>query len=105
MFRVRAVYDYDSPHDDDLSFANGQIITVTEEEDADWYVGEYTDDSGTKHDGLFPRNFVEKYEPAPPPRPNRAPRPKPEPAAPQRPQRPPHPTSPPPPPPTLPSQS
>lgn len=72
MYKVKAVYDYSSPHDDDLSFTNGQIITVTEEEDADWYVGEYTDDNGTKHEGLFPRNFVEKYEPQPPPRPNRA---------------------------------
>ncbi|KAL1645911.1 assembly of actin patch protein [Didymella pomorum] len=72
MFKVKAVYDYSSPHDDDLSFTTGQIITVTEEEDTDWYVGEYTDDSGTKHDGLFPRNFVERFEPQPPPRPNRA---------------------------------
>jgi hypothetical protein len=72
MYKVKAVYDYSSPHDDDLSFTTGQIITVTEEEDADWYVGEYTDDNGTKHDGLFPRNFVERYEPQPPPRPNRA---------------------------------
>ncbi|KAJ4313893.1 assembly of actin patch protein, partial [Neodidymelliopsis sp. IMI 364377] len=59
MYKVKAVYDYASPHDDDLSFSTGQIITVTEEEDADWYVGEYTDDAGTTHDGLFPRNFVE----------------------------------------------
>lgn len=72
MFKVKAVYDYASPHDDDLSFASGQVITVTEEEDADWYVGEYTDDSGVKQAGLFPRNFVERFEPQPPPRPNRA---------------------------------
>lgn len=72
MFKVKAIYDYASPHDDDLSFALGQIITVTEEEDADWYVGEYVDDNGTKQDGLFPRNFVERFEPQPPPRPNRA---------------------------------
>lgn len=77
MYRVRAVYDYSSPHEDDLSFKVGQIISVTEEEGDDWYVGEYIDDSGTKHDGLFPRNFVERYEPAPPPRPNRASRYKP----------------------------
>jgi hypothetical protein len=82
MFKVKAVYDYSSPHDDDLSFTIGQVITVTEEEDADWYVGEYTDDSGTKHDGLFPRNFVERFEPQPPPRPNRAPRQHAEPAPP-----------------------
>ena len=42
MYKVKAVYDYSSPHDDDLSFTIGQIITVTEEEDQDWYVGEYT---------------------------------------------------------------
>ncbi|KAF2730839.1 hypothetical protein EJ04DRAFT_514967 [Polyplosphaeria fusca] len=76
-FKVKAVYDYASPHEDDLSFPAGQIITVTEEEDADWYVGEYMDGEGNKQDGLFPRNFVEKYEPEPPPRPNRASRHKP----------------------------
>ena len=75
-FRVKAVFDYSSPHDDDLSFPNGQIIVVTDEEDESWYYGEYTDDGGTKHQGLFPRNFVERYEPTTPPRPSRAPRPK-----------------------------
>ncbi|KAK3059381.1 hypothetical protein LTS18_011007, partial [Coniosporium uncinatum] len=68
----KAVYDYSSPHDDDLNFPNGQIITVTEQEDDDWYVGEYTDASGEPKSGLFPKNFVEKYEPPLPSRPNRA---------------------------------
>ncbi|KAF1964282.1 hypothetical protein BU23DRAFT_547705 [Bimuria novae-zelandiae CBS 107.79] len=71
-FKVKAVYEYSSPHADDLHFSEGQIITVVEEEDVDWYVGEYVDDNGTKHEGLFPKNFVEKYEPVAPPRPNRA---------------------------------
>ena len=82
-FKVKAVYEYTSPHEDDLHFPNGQIITVTEEEDEDWYVGEYIDASGVKQEGLFPRNFVEKYEPTAPPRPNRAsrvPKKEPEPA-------------------------
>lgn len=70
-FRVKAVYEYLSEHDDDLSFPNGQIICVTEEEDADWYYGEYEDDTGGKHKGLFPRNFVKAYEPETPPRPSR----------------------------------
>lgn len=70
-FRVKAVYEYLSEHDDDLSFPNGQIISVTEEEDADWYYGEYEDDTGGKHKGLFPRNFVKVYEPETPPRPSR----------------------------------
>ncbi|MCJ1351267.1 MAG: hypothetical protein MMC33_001251 [Icmadophila ericetorum] len=78
-FKVKATYDYSSPHDDDLSFPNGQIITVTDEEDADWYYGEYLDASGTKQQGLFPKNFVEKYEPETPPRPTRPTRPKKEP--------------------------
>lgn len=77
MYKVKAVYDYSSPHEDDLDFKAGQIIAVTEEEGDDWYVGEYTDSAGNKHDGLFPRNFVERYEPEPPPRPNRASRHKP----------------------------
>lgn len=73
-FKVKAVYEYSSPHDDDLHFAEGQIITVTEEEDDAWYVGEFVDGNGTKHEGLFPKNFVEKYEPVAPPRPTRAPK-------------------------------
>lgn len=70
-FRVKALYEYSSPHDDDLSFPNDQIITVTEEEDADWYYGEYEDTLGVKLEGLFPRNFVQMYEPETPPRPSR----------------------------------
>ncbi|KAJ5018771.1 hypothetical protein K4K57_003583 [Colletotrichum sp. SAR 10_99] len=70
-FRVKALFEYSSPHDDDLQFPAGVIITVTDEEDADWYGGEYVDDSGFKHEGIFPRNFVEKFEPQAPPRPTR----------------------------------
>ncbi|KAF4583226.1 SH3 domain protein [Ophiocordyceps camponoti-floridani] len=70
-FRVKAVYEYSSPHEDDLNFPVGQVITVTDEEDDDWYGGEYVDGSGTKQEGIFPRNFVEKYEPTAPPRPVR----------------------------------
>ncbi len=80
-FRVKAIFDYSSPHDDDLNFSIGQIITVTEEEDSDWYSGEYLDKSGSKREGIFPRNFVERYEPATPPRPTKANRPSKEPAA------------------------
>ncbi|KAL2066133.1 hypothetical protein VTL71DRAFT_2204 [Oculimacula yallundae] len=78
-FKVKAVFEYTSPHEDDLHFPNGQIITVTAVEDDDWYAGEYTDASGTTQEGIFPKNFVEKYEPTAPPRPTRAPRPKKEP--------------------------
>ncbi|KAI4161109.1 MAG: hypothetical protein LQ342_005146 [Letrouitia transgressa] len=70
-FYVKAVYEYSSPHDDDLSFSHGQIITVTEADDVDWYYGEYTDSSGVIQEGIFPRNFVKMYEPETPPRPSR----------------------------------
>jgi hypothetical protein len=76
-FKVKAIYAYKSDHDDDLKFPEAQIITVTEEEDDDWYVGNYVDSNGDPQSGLFPKNFVERYEPAPPPRPVRAARPKP----------------------------
>ncbi|KAI2637010.1 hypothetical protein GGS26DRAFT_588560 [Hypomontagnella submonticulosa] len=80
-FKVRAIYEYTSGHEDDLPFSVGQIITVTDEEDDDWYGGEYVDDLGVKQEGIFPRNFVEKYEPTAPPRPARARRKEPEPTA------------------------
>ncbi|KAK0795309.1 hypothetical protein LTS02_014190 [Friedmanniomyces endolithicus] len=75
-FKVKAVYEYASEHDDDLKFPIGQVINVTELEGDDWYVGEYTDGNGAKQEGMFPSNFVEKYEPAVPTRPTRAARPK-----------------------------
>ncbi|GKT85531.1 SH3 domain-containing protein [Colletotrichum tofieldiae] len=70
-FRVKALFEYSSPHEDDLQFPAGVIITVTDQEDADWYSGEYVDDAGAKHEGIFPCNFVEKIEPQAPPRPTR----------------------------------
>ncbi|KAK0743559.1 hypothetical protein B0T18DRAFT_490252 [Schizothecium vesticola] len=70
-FKVKAVFDYASGHEDDLPFSIGQIITVTDQDDADWYGGEYVDDAGVKQEGIFPRNFVQKYEPTAPPRPTR----------------------------------
>ncbi|KAI1180760.1 hypothetical protein F4777DRAFT_529234 [Nemania sp. FL0916] len=79
-FKVKAVYEYTSSHEDDLAFPIGQIITVTDEEDPDWYGGEYVDDAGVKQEGIFPRNFVEKYEPVAPPRPSRVRKKDPEPA-------------------------
>ncbi|KAI1116936.1 hypothetical protein F5Y14DRAFT_38576 [Nemania sp. NC0429] len=90
-FKVRAIYEYTSGHEDDLAFPVGQIITVTEEEDAEWYGGEYLDGSGVKQEGIFPRNFVEKFEPTAPPRPVRARKKDPEPAPPAAPPSPPPP--------------
>ena len=85
-FKVRAIFDYESTHDDDLTFVTGEIITVISVEDDDWYLGEYTDKAtGEKREGIFPMNFVEKIVAELPPRPSRtkkAPEPKePEPVA------------------------
>ena len=71
LFKVKAVHEYSSPHDDDLQFAIGQVINVTAADEDDWYTGEYSDSSGHTQEGLFPRNFVEKYEPEIPARPSR----------------------------------
>ncbi len=73
-FKVKALYEYKSPHDDDLNFGAGEIITVTEEEDTEWYYGHYLDSESATKEGIFPRNFVERYSPEAPPRPVRAPR-------------------------------
>ncbi|KAF2997266.1 hypothetical protein E8E14_002917 [Neopestalotiopsis sp. 37M] len=70
-FKVKAIFEYTSGHEDDLPFEIGQVITVTDVDDPDWYGGEYVDPSGEKREGIFPRNFVEKYEPVAPPRPTR----------------------------------
>ncbi|PHH59800.1 hypothetical protein CDD81_2567 [Ophiocordyceps australis] len=70
--RVKSLYEYSSPHEDDLNFAVGQVITVTDDDDPEWYGGEYIDQDGVKQEGIFPRNFVEKFEPTAPPRPARS---------------------------------
>lgn len=55
---VKAKYDYNSGHEDDLSFSAGQVIIIIEEVDEEWYNGEYVDGHGKRHQGMFPRNFV-----------------------------------------------
>ncbi|KAI4866351.1 hypothetical protein F4820DRAFT_261792 [Hypoxylon rubiginosum] len=71
-FKVKAIYDYTSDHAEDLSFGIGQIVTVTDEEDSNWYGGGYVDDCGAKKEGIFPQNLVERYKPPTPPRPRRS---------------------------------
>ncbi|KAK0439180.1 SH3-domain-containing protein [Armillaria borealis] len=53
-------YNLDASDPDDLSFAAGDIITIVEETNADWWLGEH---NGCK--ALFPANYVEKIVPAP----------------------------------------
>ncbi|KAK0433226.1 SH3-domain-containing protein [Desarmillaria tabescens] len=54
-------YNLDASDPDDLSFAAGDIITIIEETNADWWLGEH---NGCR--ALFPANYVEKITvPAP----------------------------------------
>lgn len=69
-FTVKALFEYLSGYDDDLLFSPGQIITVTDVEDDEWYSGTYDGKSG-----MFPKNFVEIVPAphAPSSRPHRSP--------------------------------
>ncbi|KAK0231908.1 SH3-domain-containing protein [Armillaria nabsnona] len=65
VVRAKALWAYnlDASDPDDLSFAAGDIITIVEETNADWWLGEH---NGCK--ALFPANYVEKIvAPAPAP--------------------------------------
>lgn len=63
-FSTVALYEYKSDFEDDLSFSSGQVIQVTSIEDEEWYTGNYTDSSGVKHTGMFPKNFVNEVDSA-----------------------------------------
>jgi hypothetical protein len=71
LFKVKALYDFEAKEEDDLGFPGGQIIDVTEVVDDNWLEGKYTDTDGNTQSGIFPREFVEKYEPPLPARPTR----------------------------------
>lgn len=61
-FTAKALYEYKSDYEDDLTFGVGQLITVTAIEDEEWLSGTYDGKSG-----MFPKNFVEVVKgPAPP---------------------------------------
>ncbi|TKR68698.1 hypothetical protein L596_030943 [Steinernema carpocapsae] len=55
---ARAIYDYSSPVQGDLQFKAGDIITILDRVDADWYKGTLFGRTG-----IFPSNFVETGTP------------------------------------------
>ena len=58
IFKANALYDYNAEEGDELSFAKGDVLRVTEEdEDGEWWTGtnERTGETGT-----FPANHVER---------------------------------------------
>ena len=53
--RVKALYDYQATIPEELSIKEGDVITVLDTSDGDWWIGELKD--GKK--GSFPANYVE----------------------------------------------
>ncbi|BGP35705.1 hypothetical protein JCM10296v2_007557 [Rhodotorula toruloides] len=64
--QCKALWDYTKSQPDDLAFKSGDIITIEEEVNADWWKGSLYGQTG-----LFPANHVERLNsaasPAPPP--------------------------------------
>ncbi|KAG8331176.1 hypothetical protein J6590_046501 [Homalodisca vitripennis] len=59
MITVKAIYDYQARHDDELSFCKHAIITNVNKQDGGWWRGDY----GGKRQHWFPSNYVEEIEP------------------------------------------
>uniref|UniRef100_A0A3Q3K6C0 ArfGAP with SH3 domain, ankyrin repeat and PH domain 1b n=1 Tax=Monopterus albus TaxID=43700 RepID=A0A3Q3K6C0_MONAL len=54
--RVKTIYDCQADNDDELTFAEGEVIIVTGEEDQEWWIGHIEGNPGRK--GVFPMSFV-----------------------------------------------
>ncbi|KAJ2959614.1 hypothetical protein NQZ79_g4951 [Umbelopsis isabellina] len=55
-------HSYEAQREDELSFAEGELIRITNQDDAEWWQGEKTE---SKETGWVPSNFLEKAESAP----------------------------------------
>ncbi|XP_042288787.1 intersectin-1 isoform X6 [Thunnus maccoyii] len=53
LCQVIGMYDYVAQNDDELAFMKGQVITVLNKDDCDWWKGELNG-----REGLFPSNYV-----------------------------------------------
>uniref|UniRef100_A0A7N6A8Z4 Intersectin-1 n=1 Tax=Anabas testudineus TaxID=64144 RepID=A0A7N6A8Z4_ANATE len=53
LCQVIGMYDYVAQNDDELAFQKGQVITVLNKDDCDWWKGELNG-----REGLFPSNYV-----------------------------------------------
>jgi hypothetical protein len=51
--QARALYDYEATNDTELSFAEGDILTITERDDSGWWFAELNGQTG-----FVPNNYV-----------------------------------------------
>ncbi|KAI5120209.1 hypothetical protein M0805_006315 [Coniferiporia weirii] len=72
--QAKALWDYNGPDPNDLSFRAGDIIEIVSETNVDWWTGKLHGQQG-----LFPSNYVERIETRMPASPGRAPKPVPAP--------------------------
>uniref|UniRef100_A0A8C4F1K2 Arf-GAP with SH3 domain, ANK repeat and PH domain-containing protein 1 n=1 Tax=Dicentrarchus labrax TaxID=13489 RepID=A0A8C4F1K2_DICLA len=54
--RVKTIYDCQADNEDELTFAEGEVIIVTGEEDQEWWIGHIEGQPERK--GVFPMSFV-----------------------------------------------
>ncbi|XP_072567582.1 arf-GAP with SH3 domain, ANK repeat and PH domain-containing protein 1 isoform X2 [Paramormyrops kingsleyae] len=54
--RVKTIYECQADNDDELTFAEGEVIVVTGEEDQEWWIGHIEGQPERK--GVFPMSFV-----------------------------------------------
>ncbi|XP_059915138.1 arf-GAP with SH3 domain, ANK repeat and PH domain-containing protein 1a isoform X2 [Gadus macrocephalus] len=54
--RVKTIYDCQADNDDELTFAEGEVIVVTGEEDQEWWIGHV--EGYPERRGVFPLSFV-----------------------------------------------